>query len=392
MSGVGTCLELVAHGAKKIGDRLRLFHNRVIGVYATDNVGYAVYLRRRQDVWHLEGHERIFLPQAEDLPAKLRLALAKGGRDLAPLSLCLSEEQIFTLTADFRGVDQPELKESVHWEIYGHGRFGEQNFLSIHAALPDWPEYYWLAATEEAKAAALQTRWREHDLPLWGLTALPPEETAPENADGDIIWQRTKLNLAGVDFRTEEAGYGAALFAACALISPGSLNFWPDEPLINWRNWGFFLVSAVLICLLFLAGLDYHHLQVARRAEREIQTEWATWEPTATAKREIDKILRANQARNRVLTALSAERLPWHGLLVYLGTLPADGVCLTELYLTEDGALEMLGYATDYNHLADYLAMLEKAVNSSVSLDEAQQASLASQLNFRLRLNLDGSP
>ena len=389
MNGAASYLK---HITEKIGEKLNLFHKSVLGVYAEEGIAYVVCLKKEAKEWRLSGRDRFLIEDDVELPAKVRLATAKGGWPLAPTSLCLPEQEATVMTAGFKGVEPDEMAESVYWEIYGRKIFGDEKFLSLLIPLTELDDYYWIAAVAENSVKKLRRDWAEHDLELSGFTVLPEEETLPDFVAETLERLEPALDLDEPDFATEEAGWANAVYAAAVLIANPELNFFDSSGLVDRRRLAGFWLAALLICLTLLSGVDYYRLQQAESVAANAQTQLNLLADRAREKREIEQLWKKYRVKSKILTELTKNRLPWHGFAVRLGVLPMEGIRLSEISLAENGNLLVKGTARNYDRLAEFLSVAEREINSTASLEKAELDAESGDTNFFIEIELGTKP
>ena len=381
----------------KLWHRLRIFHTAVVGVYAKNNTAYAVYAEQRGQRWYLTGRERLNINAGDALPDKVRLAMTKRGQALTtPVSLCLTTDELTVMTANFGGVEPEEMSEAVYWEIRERNKDSSEKYLSVFMRLPDIDDYYWLAALPQTTANKLAADWRQSGLTLNALTVASPDEPGLNLATSPIVWRSIEFYPTQSDWGGGEQEWEYAVYAAGVLIAPLAsyerLNFYGEVSLLNWRKLSGMWLVAVLGVLVLLSGLDCYRLYAIKTEAAQVTAKLSLLHNQRNEVREIESLWSAYRVKSRLLKELTDSRLPWHGLMVYLGTLPMDDVCLTELYLTDEGRLKMCGYAANYGKLADFMAVLERKITSRVTLEDAETNVDENRLNFVLELELADKP
>lgn len=383
----------------KLRERLHLFHTALIGVYAEHDTACVVYAEQRQKRWYLAGWARLTLNEDDILPDKVRLLMAKNGWPLAtPVSLCLTADELTVMTADFAGIEPEEMAESVYWEIRERHRDSAEKYLSVFARLPDLDNYYWVAALPQKRAEELAAGWRAAGLNLNVLTVAPPNEPdfVGDGEDTPLVWREAELYRVRTDCGDDTPGWERAVFAVLICLAPVGqnerFNFWGEISLLNRHGLVLLWLAAVMISLVLLSGWDCYRLYETKTENERLTAQLELLRDQQDEVGEIEGLWMAYRNKSRLLKELTDGRLPWHSLMVYLGTLPMDGVWLTELYLTEEGRLRLCGGAVDYGKLADFMAVLEQKINSRVTLEDAETDADESNLNFVLELELAAKP
>ena len=390
MFGVTSCLSAICR-------KLRIFYATFIGVYMTEYAAYAVYLENGADGWHISGQERLSVDNVDDAAVKLRLTVAKRGWRLdSPVALCLPETSVRVMTANLRHVEPEEMVEAVYWEIRERQTEDDADFCYVFFPIADMEDYYQLSVLPQTEGKRLKDVWRENDLNLAALTVVPPE-------GADIRWEESRIICRGVavdgkeaDFSAEEDAWENALWAVGVLIAPGGLgqkaNFYGDAATINPLRLSVAVVAVITVMLTFLSCFDYYRLSVAQAEVQEVEANLRLLQSERQSIADIERTWAKYRLKAQTIKALTDQRLPWHGLMVHLGSLPMAGVYLTVLELTEEGSLKMQGYAANYDGLSDFLAVLEQRVNSRVNLTDATASNEDKALHFTLELKLSDVP
>lgn len=297
----------------------------------------------------------------EDIAEQVKMLCLKENLSIENATFCMHREQIFSYQKTFPAIGHREMREAVHWDLDANVPYAENtywfDFCRQESAVL-------LAALPKETGQEILQAFRKAGLCLHGLSLEMTAEAVRPITDG-LCW-------CGQDFffgpRIEkniwtEAAY-QSFMAAAASLTPAAchINFIPDADPQNQWNWrrlsaAVFLLTAGVLSLFYgISGWQLYQLNQALTEETQ-QTALLK-----TQKETMDRLTVLHEEKNAAvkrLSALSGERISPYGILVQLGLVNVDGVCLSAIALKDDRSLQLKGTAESYALLAQYMQNLE---------------------------------
>ena len=343
---------------------------RQLGVFvAAERMFFAEVFRGEEDWqlvyagsigWHPEAGGEGTEPAESIRSHCLREGIGKEG-----IAFCLSAAEVFCYQKVFPMLPPKELSTAVHWDLEAAVPFEENGYIPATVCQDEQENRWLLAAVSRVDMEVLQKSFQACGLKLDCVTvALPelPEITGPEA--GRLGWGNVSLALSerSRDVVWTEELYQALYAALGGLRGQAVLEFLPPCARPDGWNWPRILAAILLAGFGGLSAIyGYGSWQLhALRQECQVQeTALRAQGAGLECQRRSGEMAVQLEAGEHLLQKLSAQRFPWHALLVHLGTQTVEGVWITDIRLAGEGCIEIRGRAVGYEALSTMIARLE---------------------------------
>ncbi len=377
-----------------------------IGICKEGEKIFLARLERMGEEWKISATEELsFSPKGEEeagaVADAVRMHCARRGWSMEILSLCLSEDRLFREIVSLPELEEPDLPEAIHWEIEGREIFGEKGFRTAFGRTGEGKNDYWVAAVEEGEEEGWEYAWRERDMELSCVVAMPPTRDPVEWEEEGLSFDggRGKLGERLPDVETSPSAM-AALYAA--MVGAGifrglrgsCFSKGKEDPPWDWKALCLAVGSVALVCLCLMVGSDLWRLHAAREDHLEAHRELLLLGKEQKRKDLLEKSMQETERRDSVLAVLSKENFPWYSLLVHFGTMTVEGVCIKDIALSEENILSIEGEAVTFDALAEFLKKFEgdrDFFSAAPLLENAttgEKSKPGEMVQFSLRLEL----
>lgn len=368
---------------KSEGDIARIVENDEIV-----NVDYVFEAARTVEQWILT--EALEMPfeevfdgeelqiRAEKLAEQFTVICAKQGWSTNVTALCLNSADVVTAIDDFSNIPSTEISNAVRYQLATIGNFEINDFHAAHVTVGD---KIWSEGMAKSDAQIWVDAWRQNEMNLTALTAMP---------DGVYEFEGIDPDGKEISLGTAKAIYSAR--SAALSMAP---NFLSDE-IKRSTGWDFIKFAAAtaaitVIGLTALFGLDRWNYNQALDSLTIEQEQLKELEYDRRLKMFVENESKELAARRELLAALSKEIFPWRSVLIHFGAFHVKGVWLNEISSAENSSIELKCEAVSYEAMSEFIKALEadkEFFRHDPEIKSSQATRNGSTVEFTVRLSM----
>lgn len=331
-----------------------------LGIFAKDGVMYAVSLTRGEEGFIIRRAIRERYDgdgdDAPDLAHAAYRAMAVNALTASRVVICQPRAECFIYDRSFPDMPEDEMNSAIKWDVEANAPFPDGGMWYGAGTHRDMVE---ISAIDAVSAEAMVREFSDLGIRVVSMTMEPLAVTLGDR-DGKLLWRKNIIELPP-DMTAGEfkGGYDIALFAALHAFFPKiGIELLPKEYRKDERP--YVIGGGVLLAAFFLfAALSYivSEWQIFTAAEKldSVRREMALMESDILAVRNIREDEKRLQADDNLIEKLSKKRRSWYHVMSVLGSVSSPGVRITEIRVTDDGAISCTGLAEGYDTLLGFI-------------------------------------
>ena len=336
----------------------------MVGFFADSDTLYGAYLIFKGDEWHLADNfqAKIIRCNDEGFTAEAQTAaalLAKKGLADVFTSFCVTDDVIFSGLERMPDMNPDDRQMAAMWHMAA--TFPQNNEDKIIVVCPQGNGLYWLSAAPKTLINEIKTAWRENEINLWNVCAIPEEDALA--TIGTDVFQAAGTKILGcipTNHKTQKAVYAAAAALPQDTINRSFFSRSSSLPM----KWGRLSVVMIVLCLLVLMPISAYDIYLLKSEEKKLADVRRT-ELSLSAEKKLMKKIIAAQRETKILN-ININRLKsgvsMFVVFAHLGTIKAEGAYFLSV-VADETSLKIIGEAVSYEAA---LALIKKYETDSL--------------------------